>query len=186
MPRGVYVRTEETKRKIGIALTGRKLSEEHKKNLSKHGHSKRGLRTKTHMVWSSLLQRCHNSNDPGYKNYGGRGISVCQRWRKFENFLADMGERSAGLMIDRINNDGNYSPGNCRWTDKTTSNRNRRSTKLSVEKANEIRRLYLGGHLQYQIAKMFNVARRSIYKVINNKTWNEYEARKKSQRRPGK
>ena len=77
-----------------------------------------------------MRQRCKNKNDPHYPDYGGRGITVCERWESFENFLADMGERpSDDLSIDRINNDGNYEPGNCRWTDRFTQARNRRNTK---------------------------------------------------------
>jgi hypothetical protein len=59
-----------------------------------------------------MVYRCRDAKD---ENYGGRGIKVCERWTHFENFLADMGEKPLGLQIDRINNDGDYEPGNCRW-----------------------------------------------------------------------
>ncbi len=173
MPSGVYVRSENQKQE----LRDRRHTEESKRKMSIHGHaSKGGIRTKTYGAWSDLLSRCHNLNRKDYKNYGGRGISVCQRWRKFENFLVDMGECPEGLVFDRIDNSGNYEPGNCRWTDITTSSRNRRGIKLSMEKAREIRRLYSSGITQNQIAKTFNVDKTNISHVINKKTWNEIKA----------
>lgn len=90
---------------------------------------KRGSKTKHELywVWRGILLRCKSNHPAHYKKYKGRGICVCDRWLAFENFLEDMGPRpTTAHSIDRIDNDGNYEPRNCRWADKTTQSRNRR------------------------------------------------------------
>lgn len=79
-------------------------------------------------AWHSMKGRCLNPNHHDFHNYGGRGITVCERWLKFENFYADMGKRPEGKSLDRFpNNDGNYEPGNCRWATPKEQSNNRRS-----------------------------------------------------------
>lgn len=77
-----------------------------------------------------MVSRCTCESDTAYANYGGKGVSVCARWRDFSNFLEDMGERPAGTSIDRIDNSKGYSPRNCRWADRLAQTRNRSNTRL--------------------------------------------------------
>lgn len=83
--------------------------------------------TKEFKAWAVMRQRCENKNANNYKNYGGRGIKVCPRWREFKNFWADMGPtHKEGLLLERINNNGNYERNNCRWASRAEQNRNHR------------------------------------------------------------
>ncbi len=97
---------------------------------TKHGHSPRnGKPSLTYNSWAHMKNRCQNPNYSEYKYYGGRGIKVCERWQDFTNFLADMGERSEGLTLDRINNSKGYEPGNCRWVTPKEQRQNQREAK---------------------------------------------------------
>lgn len=89
-----------------------------------------GMRnTNTYSVWNSMLNRCRNPKVPNYPSYGGRGITVCPQWYRFETFFADMGVCPQGLSIDRYPDvDGNYEPGNCRWATNAQQQRNKRNT----------------------------------------------------------
>mgnify|MGYP003443861791 FL=1 len=91
-----------------------------------HGMSK----TSTYKSWEAMIQRCSNASLKSYKNYGGRGISVCDEWTKFEKFYADMGIKPNGCSIDHIDVNGNYDQLNCRWSTMKQQNRNRRNNRL--------------------------------------------------------
>lgn len=113
--------------------------------------------------------------------YGGRGITVCARWRRFDNFVADMGLCPDGLTLDRINNDGNYEPGNCRWTTWEQQYLNRRSNsgerhgnaKLTVDDVLMIRRLARFGVTHRAMASAFGVSHADIGYIVRGEAWRE-------------
>lgn len=109
-----------------------------------HGHARKKLNSPIYGSWCGMISRCTNPRNKQWDNYGGRGITVCRRWYKFKNFLADMGEAPPGLSLDRINNDGNYEPGNCRWaTAKQQANNRRLRKDAKLTRANVRRALTL-------------------------------------------
>ena len=135
MPRGVYERSEsqleDMRARFRAAGAMTRPSAEARERMSnertRHGHHpRRSGATSTYVRWASMKQRCLNPKNPAFKNYGGRGITVCERWLDFSSFLADMGEAPEGLTLDRISNDGGYEPGNCRWATRSEQGRNQR------------------------------------------------------------
>ncbi len=92
----------------------------------KHGASE----TKVYSVWEGMKKRCLNKNDKRFKDYGGRGIGICKEWLSFENFSKDIGPRPDGYQIDRIDNDGDYNPSNCRWATRQENSSNKRNSQI--------------------------------------------------------
>lgn len=120
------VRGDAATRTVGpIKSCGCKKSSLLSKAQFKHGQKRD--RTPEYAAWSAMRQRCLNKGATSYKSYGGRGISVCERWTKFENFFADMGKRPVGYSLERNNTFGSYEPSNCRWAHGIDQARNRRT-----------------------------------------------------------
>lgn len=128
----------------------------------------------TYTTWRGLRDRCTNPQSTSYQNYGGRGIGICERWRVYENFLNDVGERpSREHTIDRIDNSRGYEPGNVRWATKSQQARNRRSTILSLDQAVEIRRRVVSGESVKSLAAEFGVSGYLIYRIKHNRAWSK-------------
>jgi hypothetical protein len=131
----------------------------------KHGNARDGLRTTEHRIWAGMLQRCRNPKNNAWRNYGGRGIAVCERWSRFVDFLADMGRRpTAAHSLDRIDNDGPYSPENCRWADKATQIKNSRMTNVTVEKLDLLRVLLAARRTHDKIAEELGISKATVGK----------------------
>jgi hypothetical protein len=110
-------------------LQRQRTSEANKKRFT-HGHTRAGNLSAAYRCWSAIRRRCGYKKGEHYARYGGRGIRVCERWMKFENFFADMGEPPPGMTIERKNNDGPYSKGNCRWATAKEQARNRSNNRM--------------------------------------------------------
>ena len=139
----------------------------------KHGQCLNGKKTSEYRTWQQLRQRCENPNNKAYNNYGGRGIKVCTRWQDFRNFFEDMGKKPGPkYSIDRIDNDGNYEPSNCRWATRHDQRINSRPASCGparqkwfwcLSKRSECFRC----NSQHAIAETFGIPQPSIWKCLH-------------------
>ena len=141
-------------------------------NPEKHGMKK----TPEYKVWCDMKSRCNNIKHKSYPRYGGRGITVCERWiNSFTAFLEDMSKRPfPKAQIDRIDNDGNYEPNNCKWATHAENLRHTSRTKLTMTKAIKIRAKYKKGNItQKELGAAFGVAEGTIFSVLNQSRWGD-------------
>ena len=147
-----------------------------KDNNPNYRHGGKG--TRLYNIWREIKRRVYNSNFKQFKDYGGRGITVCPEWTNklngfinFRDWAVNNGYKD-NLQINRINNDGNYGPFNCNWVTAKENTRNTRQVILTLEKANEIRKLYkTGNYTQKELGIEFNMDASSISLIIRNKSW---------------
>lgn len=150
----------------------------HGNSRSSHGNSKHGLwHLPEYEVWQDMKKRCTNPSCEHYCYYGGRGISVCERWHSFEAFISDMGRRpSAKHRLDRIDNNGDYEPGNCQWITHEENCQKRSNQKLNAEKVRGIREKYAeGGSSLVDLGREYGVDKALIWQVVKRRIWRNVE-----------
>lgn len=140
-----------------------------------HGHWRHGeSESPEYKSWEMMIQRCTNPNYSAFRYYGHRGITICERWLDFTNFLSDMGKRPTSKhTLGRKDNDGNYEPNNCEWQTRAQQSQNSRRTKLTMVEAREIRMLYNRGYTHRELAKEFGVRHSTIGRITREEGWKE-------------
>ena len=160
---------DECKQEVERRLSDGKIDKSCGCDKIKHGESN----TRLYRTWKSMKSRILNLNNEFYKDYGGRGITICNEWLEFipfRDWSLTHGYKE-NLQIDRKENEGNYEPTNCRWATAKENANNRRGKKLTQQKVNEIKFKYNSGYTQAQLAKEYNVSRVTIFCIVNNKLW---------------
>lgn len=138
-------------------------------------HGKSG--TKEYLSWRAMIRRCTDTKWHMYKRYGAVGITVCDHWKKFENFLSDMGlAPSPSHTIERIDGSKGYYKENCKWADKTEQARNRSVVKMTLEKAREAQRMRSNGATIKSIAEHLGVPRHCVEDVIRGRSFKDSTA----------
>lgn len=146
------------------------------RNHLSHGHTVGRVYTPTYHSWQAMLTRCRLKHRDTGRKHGARGITVCDRWLKFENFLADMGERPEGMTIDRRDNDGNYEPTNCRWATPTDQARNRRNARMTFERAYQACTMMLAGSKARDVAAIFECSESLPREIVKGRSWRDASA----------
>lgn len=136
-----------------------------------HGHASTYNPSPTYITWRSMIVRCYTVDDKDFPNYGGRGITVCDKWQDFEGFLEDMGERPKGMTLDRKDNNDNYNKDNCRWASRETQARNRNNTYLSLEIAAEIVLAKRQNKTYAEVGRMFDITGQQVRHICLGNAW---------------
>ena len=141
----------------------------------KHDGIIKGKQTPIYRVWLGMKERCYNKKATAFKHWGARGVKICDEWVNdfvaFKSWALSNGYDET-LQIDRVDNDGNYNPDNCRFVTSAINCRNRSTTKLTLTKANEIRYIYKTEKTTHQkISDQYDISRQNVTDVISNKIW---------------
>lgn len=143
----------------------------HRPDITQHGHAPVGAHTSEYRSWASMNQRCRNPKNKNYPSYGGKGITVCDRWRKFANFLADMGPKPTKLhTLERHDNSRGYEPSNCRWATRAEQCLNRAYTKITDRIAADVRE---SKRSNTSLAKEYGVHPSTISAIRSGRNWKE-------------
>jgi hypothetical protein len=144
----------------------------------KHGHSignKHGFPVSPEYTsWQQMKDRCYNKNAAGYKRYGGRGIKVCKYWYDdFISFVKDMGRRPTRLhTLERVDNSKDYIPSNCKWATRKEQSHNRRSSVVTQQDVNDIRRDYATGlYSQRVLAEIYDISQQHVSSLVRRTRW---------------
>jgi hypothetical protein len=143
---------------------------------SRHGHTNGKTYSPTYHSWQAMLARCRYPERDTAKKHAGRGITVTAAWQSFDVFLADMGDRPDDHTLERIDNDGNYEPGNCRWATPVDQARNRRNARMTYERAYEACILMLSGVTAREVAQQFQCSESLPREILKGRSWPDASA----------